>query len=836
MTPVAFPQVDAGQIDAFVRALFRHADTGGYVQLRAFRDDAEGTWRPGDWPAPRINGDLANVVDAAVGFAGECAAAPEVVVFCPPVATLKDARHAAEKDIWNGVALSADCDRSPTQAWHTLSAILGPATIVAASGGEWTHPSTGEIQPKLHLHWRLSRPTRTFAEHVKLKEARRAAMALIGSDASGVPLVHPLRWPGSWHRKGSPRLATIIEHNADIEIDLDVALARLLEEARNRTSDEDEVESPATRGSEGHHQETSALITAILRGEDYHGAISRLAMRYLLGGMPDAQVVESLRGIMTAVDPGIRDLTGGTLHRDRWLSRYTDIPRAASSARRKLNEDQSDQTAQPPPEPLIEPNEASLPYPLDALPAIISAAVQEYRAYGQQPLSMVASSALAATSLASQGLADVARDAYLVGPISLNFLSVAGSGERKTSTDREFTRSLREWQTEKRDGMAGDAGQGRAQLAAWEAEKEGLLGKIKASGGKKAIGEEADIKDWTIRLSELEKNKPPAVIMPSLFYEDINAETLAVRLAEGWPSASLWSDEGGIVIGSGGMSDENLMKFVALLNRLWDGHPFERERLTAKSARLSGRRFTVSLMMQPIVLTRLLGACNGAARNMGFVARNLLSWPASTIGDRLYREPPADKSASNKFNARIRALLDMELPKEEPHNALTPTRLTLAAPAKREWTAFFNDIERELRHSGEFGDVVDIGSKIAENAARVAGMFHVFEHGPGGEIGKTLIEGGIAVVAWHLSEARRVVSANRKPEDIADAELLLECFRKEKPIIGNRRDILRLGPPRLREDKNRRNRALQILLDRYWLLESGTPPRLILNPKARVAS
>jgi hypothetical protein len=79
------------------------------------------------------------------------------------------------------------------------------------------------------------------------------------------------------------------------------------------------------------------------------------------------------------------------------------------------------------------------------------------------------------------------------------------------------------------------------------------------------------------------------------------------------------------------MSDENLMKFVALLNRLWDGHPFGRERLHAKSAHVDGRRFTVSLMMQPIVMARLLGACDGAARNMGFVARTLTSWPTRRL-------------------------------------------------------------------------------------------------------------------------------------------------------------------------------------------------------------
>ena len=36
-------------------------------------------------------------------------------------------------------------------------------------GGEWTDPETGEVFPKLHLHWRLSEPTREAADHAILK-------------------------------------------------------------------------------------------------------------------------------------------------------------------------------------------------------------------------------------------------------------------------------------------------------------------------------------------------------------------------------------------------------------------------------------------------------------------------------------------------------------------------------------------------------------------------------------------------------------------------------------------------------------------------------------------
>jgi hypothetical protein len=492
-------------------------------------------------------------------------------------------------------------------------------------------------------------------------------------------------------------------------------------------------------------------------------------------------------------------------------------------------------SAWPDPEPLFEPQEVERAYPLDALPSLISAAIEEYRTYGQQPLSLLASSAMATVSLASQGLADVARDSYLVGPISLNFVAVAISGERKTSGDRHFNRPVREWQDKQRESLAAEAGQARAAIKSWEAQCEGLLSKIKAASGKKATGDQADIASLQKSLTDLEQNRPADVILPTLFYEDINAETLAVNFAVGWPSASLWSDEGGLVIGSNGMNDENLMKFVALLNRLWDGHQFERSRLTVKSASLKGRRFTVSLMMQPLVMARMLGACGGATRGMGFVARNLITWPVSTIGQRLYRDPPADMSASHAFNARVTALLDMKLRTEGPLMALDPPPLSLSWEAKREWTSFHDSIEGELSRIGEFGDMPDIGSKIAENAARMAGLFHVFVRGPEGEIAANAMQGAIAVVSWHLDEARRVIGASERPQEIADAELLFEWLLRQEAKPIDPRDILRLGPGRLR-DKKRRDAALKILGDKNWVLESGNPARLTINSKASGAS
>lgn len=219
-------EVNRSDMALFFEALFRYCDDGSYVALRAF-DSGNKVW--GEWPAPQIANGRGDVINAAIELAEAAANSGENIVFCPPVATFKTAKTAAEKNIFNGPALSIDCDEAPARAREIIENTLGPATVAVASGGLWADPESGETQEKIHLHWRLTEPTRVFADHIKLKEARRLATILVGADASGVPLVHPLRWPGSLHRKAEPRLARIVSLRDDIEIELNDALEQLRE-------------------------------------------------------------------------------------------------------------------------------------------------------------------------------------------------------------------------------------------------------------------------------------------------------------------------------------------------------------------------------------------------------------------------------------------------------------------------------------------------------------------------------------------------------------------------------------------------------------------------------
>jgi hypothetical protein len=101
-------------------------------------------------------------------------------VFCPPLATFNNAKHAREKDLVEGLALSVELDQHPSEACSTLQKLLGPATVVVRSGGVWINVGATP-EDKLHIHWRLAHPARG-GELAKLKQARDLAARLVGHD------------------------------------------------------------------------------------------------------------------------------------------------------------------------------------------------------------------------------------------------------------------------------------------------------------------------------------------------------------------------------------------------------------------------------------------------------------------------------------------------------------------------------------------------------------------------------------------------------------------------------------------------------------------------------
>jgi putative DNA primase/helicase len=445
---------------------------------------------------------------------------------------------------------------------------------------------------------------------------------------------------------------------------------------------------------------------------------------------------------------------------------------------------------------------AAEPYPVDALPALLRDAVIEVQGFVLAPIPLVACSALSSLSVAAQGLADVRRDAQLRGPVSLYFLAVADSGERKTTCDEHFGRLLRDWETQRLQELAPQVINAEANLAAFGARKSGLEDAIKRASRS---GKDCAVHEHQLR--DLMKNKPARPIVPKLIYTDATTEQLAYSLATGWPSGGVLSAEAGTVFGSHSMGQETILRNLALLNVLWDGGEICVDRRTKESFLLRGRRLSFGLMVQEAALRGFLERAGTLPRGSGFLSRFLIAWPASTQGQRAYKSAPTTTPHLDRFSTRIRELLSQPLTTDH-FGCLTPTTIELSDPAREAWMTFHDTVEHEVGATGELRDVRDVAAKSAENAARMAALFHLTDMGTAGSISRDHMEMAAQIVAWHLTEARRLLTEVDAPGPLAaairlDRWLVTEAFSIGSSRIPTQR-VRQYGPYCARQDRDLR--------------------------------
>ena len=445
------------------------------------------------------------------------------------------------------------------------------------------------------------------------------------------------------------------------------------------------------------------------------------------------------------------------------------------------------------PDPLpLTTHQQAAPYPLNALPGIIGEAVKEVVDFVQCPVALAASSALAVVSTVGQGLVDVRRAVKLEGPTGLFLLAIADSGERKTTADGFFSKPVKQWEAERAEAAKPALKLYDAGLATWEAKKSGLLAAVTAASKG---GRDTDRLEELIVAHELEKPEHPPI--PQLLFGDSTPEETAYRLAHMWPVGGVLSSEAGVVFGSHGMGKDSAMRNMALLNGLWDADTLRIDRRSGPSYTVRGVRLTMGLAVQAETVKAFLASSKGLARGIGFLARFLVAWPESTQGGRMFQDPPEHWPQLAKFHRRFGALLDTPLAYNE-NDELTPVMLELSSEAKKVWVAFHNDVEAELRPGRDMAETKDVASKAADNAARLAALFHLFENGIEGSIGEGHMRSAAEVAGWHLYEARRFMGEIALDDGVNNAVKLdgwLTGYCKQNKVVKiSARDIQREGP------------------------------------------
>ncbi len=449
-------------------------------------------------------------------------------------------------------------------------------------------------------------------------------------------------------------------------------------------------------------------------------------------------------------------------------------------------------------------------FPVSALGPLEDAA-RAIQDMTQAPMAICAQSVLAAATLAVQAQRDVSLPAGGQKPLTGLFVSVAESGERKSSVDRIALAAVydveREWL------QTSDAGNLAYQndKAAWELTRDGAKKQNKAD---KASLLEA------LNVIGPEPKPPPH---PMLLISDPTPEALVMHLSNGRPFAGVFTAEGGLLIGGAAFNDEAKTRMAALLNTLWDGDAIRRKRVGTGATYLPGRRCTLHVMLQPVIADGLFG--QALFDGIGLTARMLLVAPDSTAGTRLYRSPSQLSTAVLEiYNQRIRSLLLRPLVFcSDSSGALDPPKLTLSPAAEVIWIGFHDDCERALVPGGSLHRIRAFGGKLAEHAGRLAAILTVYDNPEAEEVSAAAMHCGVALATHYANEMLRLADGASIPRDLKLAQRLADWWQRLPEPILHLAKIYQTGPTDLRFSKAARA-ATEILEEHGWIarLAPGT--------------
>ena len=388
-------------------------------------------------------------------------------------------------------------------------------------------------------------------------------------------------------------------------------------------------------------------------------------------------------------------------------------------------------------------------FPIDALPGVMRNAVIEAVNFNQCPIPIAVAVALGALSASAQAHFDVCRDENQISPISLSLITIAESGERKTSTDKPFAKCFHEWEMNQRKDYSAELEIYKNQLKAYEiATKEVGKGESNQDALYAAISE--------LRV-------PVKPIQRTILQDRVTIEKLISNLA-GFPIAYMNSNEAGALLGGYAFKTENFQSTITTLNQLWDGAPMKYDTKGGNLLLIPKPRVTVNLLLQESIYRNFSDGNDGLAFSTGGLSRFLVSQPESTIGSRPYKKAPMGLPAIAEFNDLIRTFLSKPAVFEE--DMLQTKVLPLAPEAMEAWIAFHDQIERELGEAGEFYMIRGWGSKAPEQVARVAANFQLAVSKDPQVVELDSVQRAIRVVSYYLNESLRL-STSSKSKDSA---------------------------------------------------------------------
>ncbi|RJQ74155.1 MAG: DUF3987 domain-containing protein [Desulfobacteraceae bacterium] len=467
-----------------------------------------------------------------------------------------------------------------------------------------------------------------------------------------------------------------------------------------------------------------------------------------------------------------------------------------------------------PPRPLTREMPPGEDYPVKVLGTLLGGAVQAIADTVQVPTALAAGSVLAVASLATQGLADVV---IPIGegrarPLSLYLVTVAESSARKTTADSFALQAVRDFEAQLEVDFRGHYAKYQCLKAAYDHAKDRILKKAPKGETQNDVTVSATAEAIAALGAE---PRPP--MLPTVIVQDLTIEGLAKLFQLGRPSMGLFTTEGAQVIGGYSLRAEHKIASAAWLSLLWDGETLKRTRMGDGNYALPGRRLTMHWMVQPEVACHLLA--DPDLNGQGWISRILPAAPPPLAGTRFYREmDPANMIALTAFEVRMRALLATPLPlTERSEEGLKPRGLYLSPAAKQRWIAFADEMETGIGAGGLFEPVKAFAGKLAEQAARLAGILMLVDDLEAIEVAEGAMVAACRVMRFYASEALRIHHAGMTSPELREAQILLDWLHRREGELVSLPEIYQLGPNSIREQAKARQ-MMKTLADHGWVI------------------
>lgn len=491
------------------------------------------------------------------------------------------------------------------------------------------------------------------------------------------------------------------------------------------------------------------------------------------------------------------------------------------SDRIDINPDQSQQgrfRLPDPPEfselkPLGRSPERATPFPAADMGTILGGAVKSSAQVVQVPEALAGNSFLAAAALLVQPHININIDGR-IHPACEFFATIAASGDRKDATDNLALGPVYDHQRLLQQRFQEESRRFRNESAAFDKARQ------LAMTAKKDQQDNANPEMLRQSLEAL-GDGPTAPLAVAKVFTDLTIEGLTKYLVDGQPSVAIIATEGGQILGGHGFSRENMLKTASGLSKLWDGKPVCRVTVGHGTTVLNDRRVSMHLMIQPIVAPLLVGS--DLLAGQGTLSRILLTCPESlagtrlSIGDDVPINLTVDAQELQRYRQQAKILLDLPEPiRPSTRNELMPREVRLSQSALRTWRAFYNDTERRQGKDSDLCEVRGLASKIAEHAARLAGIIAFFDDVEITEIGSAALDGGIALAKHYLQEALRLHGTGKTDERLQNAQALYSWLNASGKSNVTLVEIYQRGPKCLRDARTARE-LVNILIEHGFM-------------------